>query len=116
MLNCGYSHRPEPYNRIGRTFSDPLRTASKRDRNAQEGCRNGGGILARAFVLTGKQLFQLSLQVSRSATLFCGFECIHGQPVVFPEFIDEGCRCTREVEGERATPEGNFLVRNSSSP
>src|SRR5205823_7621450 len=68
----------------------PLRTASKRDRNAQEGCRNGGSILARAFVLTGKQLFQLSLQISRAAVLFCGFECIHGRPVVFPEFIDEG--------------------------
>jgi hypothetical protein len=68
----------------------PLNTASKRDRNAQEGCRNGGGILARAFVLAGKQLFQLSLQISRSAVLFRGFECIHGRPVVFPEFIDEG--------------------------
>src|SRR5439155_26448019 len=63
----------------GNENSDP---ASKRDRNTQEGCRNGGGILARALVLAGKQLFQLSLQVSRSAVLFCGFECIHGRPVV----------------------------------
>src|SRR6266481_7830730 len=63
--------------------------ASKRDCNTQEGCRNGGGILVRAFVLTGKQFFQLSLQVSCSTILFCGFECIHGRSVVFPEFIDE---------------------------
>src|SRR5213592_2271171 len=90
-----------------------LKTASHGDRNAQEGCRNGGGILARAFVLAGKQLFQLSLQVSRSAVLFCGFECIHGRPVVFPEFIDERLRCTGEVEGKRVAREGDFLGRNS---
>src|SRR6266576_6733524 len=72
------------------TFSDPLGTVSKRDRNAQEGCRNEGSIFTRAFVFAGKQLFQLSLQVSRSAVLFCGFKCVHGRPVIFPEFIDEG--------------------------
>jgi hypothetical protein len=88
-------------------------TASNRDRNAQEGCRNGGVILARAFVLAGKQLFQLSLQVSRSAVPFCGFECIHGRPVVFPKFIDEGRWCTRELEDKRVAREGDFLSRNS---
>src|SRR5437764_11491901 len=90
-----------------------LKTALNRDRNTQEGCRNGGVILARAFVLAGKQLFQLSLQVIRSTVLFCGFECIHGRPIVFPEFIDEGCWCTREVERKRFTREGDFLGRNS---
>src|SRR5947209_1882145 len=90
-----------------------LKTASNRDRNTQEGCRNGGGIFVRAFVLAGKQLFQLSLQVSRSAVLFCGFECVHGRSVVVPEFIDEGFRCTREVEGKGVAREGNFLGRNS---
>src|SRR3954470_9257388 len=89
-----------------------LKTASNRDRNTQEGCRNGGSILARAFILAGKQLFQLSLQVSRSTVLFCGFECIHGRPVVFPEFINEGCRRAREVESKRVAREGDFLGRN----
>src|SRR6266496_807410 len=95
------------------TIELSLETASNRGGNTQEGCRNGGGILARAFVLAGKQLFQLSLQISRSAVLFCGFECIHGRPVVFPEFIDEGCRCTREIEDKRVTREGDFLGGNS---
>src|SRR6266581_13296 len=66
-----------------------LHISSKRDRNPQESCRNGSGIPARAFVLAVEQLFQLFLQVSRSAVLFCGFECIHGWPVVFPEFIHQ---------------------------
>src|SRR5205809_6797052 len=90
-----------------------LKTASNRDRNTQESCRNGGGILARAFVLAGKQLFQLSLQVSRAAILFRGFECIHGRSVVFLEFIDQACRCTREVERKRVAREGDFLGRDS---
>src|SRR6266403_4307103 len=77
------------YRRFAHGFHS-LSIVSKRDRNAQEGCRNRGGILVWASVLAGKQLFQLSLQVSRSAVLFCGFECIHGRPVVFPEFIDKG--------------------------
>ena len=33
--------------------------------------------------------FQLLLQIGGSAVLFRGFECIHGRPVVFPEFVDE---------------------------
>src|SRR2546429_9399576 len=89
-----------------------LKTASNRDRNTQEGCRNGGGILARAFVLAGKQLFQLSLQISRSTVLFRGFECVHGRSVIFPEFIDEGWRCTREDESERVALERDIIGRN----
>jgi hypothetical protein len=62
---------------------------SECNRNAQEGCRNGGGIPTRAFVLAVEQFFQLLLQIICPAVLFCGFECIHGRPVVFPEFIHE---------------------------
>jgi hypothetical protein len=53
--------------------------------NAQEGCRNGGSILAWAFVLAFEQDFQLTLQIAGSAVLFRSFECIHGRPVVFSE-------------------------------
>src|SRR5205085_4256310 len=65
-------------------------TWSKRDRNPQEGCRNGSSILAGALVLAVEQLFQLPLQVRRPAILFRGIECTHGRPIVFPEFIHKG--------------------------
>ena len=60
---------------------------SKGDRHAQEGCRNRRGILT--LVLAVEQCFELVLQGRASAVLFCGFECIHGWPVVSPEFVDE---------------------------
>src|SRR6476661_8692444 len=57
--------------------------------HAQEGRGNGSGVLARAFVLAVEQNFQLLLQIAGLAVLFCSFECVHGWPVVFSEFIDE---------------------------
>ncbi len=44
-----------------------FQTASDRYRNAQESCRNGRGILPRAFVLAIEQIFQLFLKASGSA-------------------------------------------------
>src|SRR6266480_3724914 len=61
---------------------------SKRDRYAQKGCRNRSGILT--FVLAVEQVFQFFLQLSCPAILFCCFERIHGRPVIFAKFIDEG--------------------------
>src|SRR6266550_7879966 len=86
-------------------------TALNGDRYAQEGCRDGGGILA--FVLALEQLFQLLLEVSRSAVLFCGVECIHGRPVVCPKLIHERRRCSGVIESKRVAREGNLLCRNS---
>ena len=60
-----------------------------RNSDAQEGRRNGGGILAWAFVLAVEQNFQLLLQITGSTVLFRRFECIHGWPVVFSECINE---------------------------
>ena len=63
--------------------------SSKRNSHAQEGCRNGGGILVGAFVLAVEQRFQLILQISCSAFLFGSVERIHGRSVVVPERSQE---------------------------
>ncbi len=60
-----------------------------RNGDTQEGCGNGGGVLAGAFVLAVEQSFELLLQVAGFAVLFRSFECIHGWPVIFSEFIDK---------------------------
>ena len=62
-------------------------TALKGDRYSQEGCRDGGGILA--FVLALEQFFEFSLKLSRTAVFFRGFKRVHGRPIIFPEFIHE---------------------------
>jgi hypothetical protein len=64
-------------------------TESDRHGNAQECRRNGGGILAWAFVLAVKQDFQFLLQITGPTVVFRGLECIHGWPIVFSECIDE---------------------------
>jgi hypothetical protein len=56
-------------------------TLRPRNSDAQEGGGNGGGILARTFVLADEQSFQLFLQIARSTDFICGLECIHGRPV-----------------------------------
>ena len=61
----------------------------ERNGNAQEGRRNGGGILARALVVAVEQNFQLLLQITGSTVLLCGLECIHGRPVECFECINE---------------------------
>src|SRR5438876_12177340 len=60
-----------------------------RNRDAQEGRGNGGGVLVRAFVLAVEQNFELLLQIAGFTVLFRSFECIHGRPVIFSEFTDE---------------------------
>ena len=95
----------------GQSFASPFRllgcgrcndclgaTFSKCDCNAQEGCWNGGSILALASVLAVEQIFQFLLQVSRSIILFCSFERIHGRSVVFSESRQELGRCAGRVE------------------
>ena len=69
----------------------------------------------RAFVLAVEKLFQLFLQISRSAVLFRGFERIHGWPVVFPEFIHERRRRAGKVEGKRVARERDLLCRNPAA-
>ena len=60
--------------------------ASESNHDAQEGGGNGRGIRARAFVLSVEQIFKLVLEIRGSAALFGGVECIHGGPVILPEF------------------------------
>jgi hypothetical protein len=52
----------------------PLPALSKSNSNAQEGGGNGGGVLARAFVLAVEQIFQLLLQISCPTVLLRGFK------------------------------------------
>jgi len=50
------------------------RVFSNRNHDAQEGGRNGSGILVRASVFVVEQLFQFLLQVISLAVLFRGFK------------------------------------------
>jgi len=70
-----------------RRFVDASLT--NRNRDPQEGRRNGGGSLACTLVLAIEQNFQLLLQIAGPTVFFRSFERIHGRPVVFSEFIDE---------------------------
>jgi hypothetical protein len=64
----------------------PARTGrSHRDHHAQEGCGNGGGILARACVLGAEEGLQLGLQVGLADVGCCSFERVHRRSVVRPE-------------------------------
>src|SRR5258708_6258914 len=62
---------------------------SARNRDAQEGRGNGGGILAGALVLPFEQSFQLPLEIRGPIVLLGGVERVHRRPVVVSEFGDE---------------------------
>ena len=79
-----------------RRFVDASLT--NRNRDPQEGRRNGGGSLACALVLAIEQNFQLLLQIAGTAVLFRGFERVHGRSIVLSEFIDELGRRAGKVE------------------
>ena len=81
------------------------------DRHTQEPCRNGRGILT--LILAVEQTFEFLLQVSSPTVLLRRFECIHGRPVVFPEFSHERRWLAAEVEGKRVPLEGDLLRENS---
>ncbi len=91
----------------------PLAAFSNLNGHAQEGCRNGRGILVRAFVLAGEQSFQFLLEISCATVLFRRVERIHGRPVVFSEFIHERGGRAGIVERERFPAEGDLFFGNS---
>jgi hypothetical protein len=85
----------------------------KRNRDAQEGCRNRCGFLARALVLAVEQFFKPFLQISDLTVLLRHFEGIHGGPIVFSEFVHERLRGAWIVKRKRVPGEGDFLGGNS---
>ena len=68
------------------------------DRDAQEGCRDGGGILARACVLAVEEGFELAMQLGLAAVGCCSRVRVHGRPVIRPELSKQLRGCAWEVE------------------
>src|SRR4051812_39172084 len=87
-------------------------TSSKRDRNAQEGCRNGGGIRALAAVLAVEEIDQLLFQIGSSTVLGRGLKRIHRRPVEIPKLGDEFRWCAGKVERVRVSTERDLLFWN----
>src|SRR3954468_20073044 len=85
--------------------SFPYRRSLNRNSNAQEGCRNGSSILARAFVLTVEQTYQFLGQVSSSTVFFCGFKRVHRRSVKIPKGSHEICGGAGKVEDIRVSGE-----------
>src|SRR5580765_3413567 len=77
----------------------PPRGRSHGDRDAEEGCGNGGGVIGRACVLGAEEGVQLSLKIGLAAVGRCGFERVHRWSVVRPEETDKFRWCARVVEG-----------------
>src|SRR6266516_4396815 len=87
--------------------------SSHRDRYAQEGCGNGGGILARACVLAVEQIVQLGLQIVLAAVGCCSFERVHRRPVIRPERGDKFRWCTWKIERVGIPLERDLLFGHS---
>src|SRR5260221_13460701 len=83
------------------------------DRHAQEGCGNGGGILARVCVLGVEEGLQLGLQIGFAVVGCCGFERVHRWSVVRPEQTNEFGWCAWEVEGVGISLERDLLFGHS---
>src|SRR5262245_58197783 len=83
------------------------------NRDAQEGCGNGGDILARAAVLAVEQSLQFLLQVGGSSVLFRRLEGVHRWPIVFSKRRQERRRRRGIVERIGVSRERNLISGNS---
>src|SRR5204862_2581075 len=86
---------------------------SNLDGYAQKRCRNCGGLLVWASVLAHEQGFQLLLELSGPAVLFCSLEGIHCRPVISAEILHDRGGRFRGIECKRIPLESNILLRNS---